>query len=105
MTTAKQLSNSFDSLAKTILEIKAERDKLKTALVSAIVCDTCLGVRVIANQCEACLVGDGGPCKCDEMPEFDCPQCDGRGWSHREAEKHKEICQALYDEQLNYLKP
>jgi hypothetical protein len=78
-------------------------EKMKAALVSAIVCDTCIGARQISTECEACLVGDGLPCTCDEQPIFDCPQCDGRGWFHREPERHKEVCQSLYDEVLNYL--
>jgi hypothetical protein len=78
-------------------------EKMKQALISAIVCDTCLGARRIANECVSCLGGSDAPCTCDDMEEFDCPQCDGRGWSHRKAEKHAEVCQALYEEHLNYL--
>jgi hypothetical protein len=78
-------------------------EKMKQALISAIVCDTCLGARRISNQCVSCLGGSDAPCTCDEMEEFDCPQCDGRGWFHREAEKHMEVCQALYYEHLDYL--
>lgn len=77
---------------------------LELALTSAIVCDTCLGARIISRQCTACLEGEGvRPCTCDEMPEFDCPQCDGRGWYHRDPERFKGICQELYDKHLNYL--
>lgn len=76
---------------------------LELALTSAIVCDTCIGARKISCECEACLIGNGAPCTCDDMPEFDCPQCDGRGWQHREPGRFQELCQELYDKHLNYL--
>jgi len=95
-----QIASDFERRL-TACEIRSAA--LELALTSAIVCDTCIGARQISCECEGCLVGDGAPCTCDDMPEFDCPQCDGLGWHHREPARFKDLCQELYEKHLNYL--
>lgn len=63
-----------------VTTLEAENARLREALIANTHCATCDGEKIITLECDDCLCGGSGRCKCSEEKPLDCPQCDGKGF-------------------------